>query len=33
MAGPKYKDKDSGVLLTFNGQWVSWLHTIIAYSK
>lgn len=29
----KYKDKDGGVVLTFNGQWVSWSHTGIAYSK
>lgn len=29
----KYKDKDGGVLLSFNGAWVSWLHTIVAYSK
>lgn len=28
----RYKDKDSGVVLTFNGQWVSWSHTIVAYS-
>lgn len=27
----KYKDKDAGVLLSFNGQWVSWAHTIVAY--
>lgn len=29
---PSYKDKDGGVVLTFNGQWVSWSHTIVAYS-
>ena len=31
----RYKDKDTGagVLLSFNGQWVSWLHTTIAYSR
>lgn len=29
---PKYKDKDGGVVLTFNGQWVSWSHTVVAYS-
>jgi hypothetical protein len=29
----KYKDKDSGVVLSFGGQWVSWAHTIVAYSK
>lgn len=33
MAASKYKDKDGGVLLSFNGVWVSWLHTIVAYSK
>lgn len=32
MAASKYKDKDSGVLLSFSGVWVSWLHTIAAYS-
>lgn len=29
---PTYKDKDAGVVLTFNGRWVSWAHTAIAYS-
>ncbi|OAA56063.1 calcofluor white hypersensitive protein [Cordyceps fumosorosea ARSEF 2679] len=29
---PKYKDKDGGVVLTFNGQWVSWSHTVVAYT-
>lgn len=29
---PKYKDKDGGVVLAFNGQWVSWSHTVVAYS-
>lgn len=28
----KYKDKDSGIVLSFNAQWVSWAHTIVAYS-
>ncbi|KAK3348772.1 Frag1/DRAM/Sfk1 family-domain-containing protein [Lasiosphaeria hispida] len=28
----KYKDKESGVVLTFGGQWVSWTHTALAYS-
>ena len=32
MASSKYKDKDGGVVLTFNGSWVSWAHTIVAYS-
>lgn len=31
MATSKYKDKDGGVLFSFNGIWVSWLHTIAAY--
>src|SRR5690242_19097131 len=30
---PKYKDKEVGELFTFNGSWVSWAHTVIAYSK
>lgn len=30
---PKYKDKDAGVVLAFNGQWISWSHTVIAYCK
>ncbi|KAJ4163721.1 hypothetical protein LMH87_005430 [Akanthomyces muscarius] len=29
---PKYKDKDGGVVLAFNGQWVSWSHTVVAYT-
>jgi len=29
----KYKDKDPGVLLSINGQWVSWLHTTTAYGE
>lgn len=33
MAASRYKDKDGGVLLSFSGVWVSWLHTIVAYSK
>ncbi|KAL1863097.1 Protein cwh43 [Diaporthe australafricana] len=32
MAASRYKDKDSGVLFSFSGVWVSWLHTILAYS-
>ncbi|QPG93643.1 hypothetical protein C2857_001357 [Epichloe festucae Fl1] len=28
----KYKDKDGGVVLSFGGQWVSWAHTITAYT-
>ncbi|CAK7210103.1 Protein cwh43 [Sporothrix bragantina] len=28
----RYKDKDAGVLLTFNGRWISWLHTGAAYA-
>ncbi|KAK0384488.1 hypothetical protein NLU13_8574 [Sarocladium strictum] len=28
----KYKDKDGGIVLSFNAQWVSWAHTIIAYT-
>lgn len=27
----KYKDKDGGVVLAFNGAWVSWSHTVIGY--
>ncbi|KAL5627781.1 hypothetical protein BROUX41_002529 [Berkeleyomyces rouxiae] len=27
-----YKDKDDGVMLTFNGRWISYLHTILAYT-
>ncbi|PKS04956.1 hypothetical protein jhhlp_008322 [Lomentospora prolificans] len=30
MAG--YKDKDGGVVLSFNGTWVSWSHTVVAYT-
>ncbi|KAK0705733.1 fgf receptor activating protein [Apiosordaria backusii] len=26
----RYKDKDAGVVLSFNGQWVSWSHTVAA---
>lgn len=29
----KYKDKDGGVLISFSGVWVSYLHTVVAYSK
>ncbi|KAL2753233.1 hypothetical protein ACRALDRAFT_1065427 [Sodiomyces alcalophilus JCM 7366] len=28
----KYKDKDGGVVLSFNAQWVAWAHTISAYT-
>jgi len=28
----KYKDKDAGVLFSFNGRWVSWVHTMVAYA-
>ncbi|CRK26021.1 hypothetical protein BN1708_004085 [Verticillium longisporum] len=28
----RYKDKDGGVVLAFSGQWVSWLHTTVAYT-
>jgi hypothetical protein len=28
----KYKDKDDGVVLSFGGQWISWTHTIVAYT-
>ncbi|KAI1131460.1 Frag1/DRAM/Sfk1 family protein [Nemania abortiva] len=29
----RYKDKDSGVaLVSFNAKWVSWAHTIVAYT-
>ncbi|KAK3312905.1 Frag1/DRAM/Sfk1 family-domain-containing protein [Apodospora peruviana] len=27
----RYKDKDAGVVLAFNGQWISWTHTVVAY--
>jgi hypothetical protein len=33
MAPSKYKDKDAGVVVAFNGSWVSWLHTGAAYGK
>lgn len=32
MARSGYKDKDGGVLFSFSGVWISWLHTILAYS-
>jgi hypothetical protein len=32
MMAQKYKDKDLGVVFAFNGQWVSWAHTTVAYS-
>lgn len=28
----RYKDKDGGIVLSFNGQWVSWAHTAVAYT-
>ncbi|KAI0475686.1 Frag1/DRAM/Sfk1 family-domain-containing protein [Xylariaceae sp. FL0804] len=28
----KYKDKESGALVSFNAKWVSWAHTAIAYA-
>lgn len=31
MASSRYKDKDAGVVLSFNGQWISWTHTVVAY--
>lgn len=31
MVSSKYKDKDAGVVLSFNGQWISWTHTVVAY--
>lgn len=31
MATSRYKDKDGGVLFSFSGVWISWLHTILAY--
>lgn len=31
MARSGYKDKDGGVLFSFSGVWISWLHTILAY--
>lgn len=27
----KYKDKDGSLVMSFNGVWVSWSHTIFAY--
>ena len=27
----RYKDKDAGVVASFNGKWVSWTHTAVAY--
>lgn len=30
---PGYKDKDTGgVVMSFSGSWVSWSHTVVAYS-
>ncbi|KAH6891312.1 Frag1/DRAM/Sfk1 family-domain-containing protein [Thelonectria olida] len=28
----RYKDKDTGVILSFNGRWISWAHTTVAYT-
>ncbi|CAJ2509669.1 Uu.00g146950.m01.CDS01 [Anthostomella pinea] len=28
----KYKDKETGALVSFNAIWVSWIHTVLAYS-
>jgi len=28
----KFKDKDGDVVLTFNGKWISWAHTALAYT-
>lgn len=32
MVHSQYKDKDGGVLLSFSGVWISYLHTVAAYS-
>ncbi|KAH8673491.1 Frag1/DRAM/Sfk1 family-domain-containing protein [Xylariales sp. PMI_506] len=32
MAPATYKDKPSGALLSFNAKWVSWAHTVVAYT-
>jgi hypothetical protein len=29
----KYKDKDAGVVVSFNGKWISWFHTALAYGQ
>lgn len=30
----KYKDKETGgVVLSFSAAWISWAHTIVAYSE
>lgn len=29
----KYKDKDAGVVVSFNGKWISWSHTVVAYGQ
>lgn len=31
MATSRYKDKDGGVLYSFSGVWISYLHTVLAY--
>ncbi|KAI1378111.1 Frag1/DRAM/Sfk1 family-domain-containing protein [Hypoxylon crocopeplum] len=28
----KYKDKDNGTVVTINAKWISWTHTIVAYT-
>ncbi|KAI0008258.1 Frag1/DRAM/Sfk1 family-domain-containing protein [Xylariaceae sp. FL0662B] len=28
----KYKDKETGVVFSFNARWVSWVHTVTAYT-
>ncbi|KAI1344358.1 Frag1/DRAM/Sfk1 family protein [Xylariaceae sp. FL0016] len=28
----RYKDKESGALFSFNAKWISWAHTIVAYT-
>ncbi|KAK9796921.1 hypothetical protein SCARD494_04004 [Seiridium cardinale] len=32
MAPSTYKDKPSGALLSFNARWISWTHTVVAYT-
>ncbi|ETS84704.1 hypothetical protein PFICI_02729 [Pestalotiopsis fici W106-1] len=32
MAPSTYKDKPSGALLSFNAKWISWMHTLVAYT-
>ncbi|KAI0838555.1 Frag1/DRAM/Sfk1 family-domain-containing protein [Hypoxylon sp. FL0890] len=28
----KYKDKESGTVVTLNAKWISWAHTVVAYT-